>query len=242
VVTESMKDVALPAEAVTFYARALADNRLDAVTRNNMAQALHNQTRKDPERWRGFLALLDDPKQDRGWRVFCLQHLTMSCAYTGEEGRRATKKRLLREARQGEPDFAARAVIMLDSFQRSSYGSVPELDDLIATNLENPKADDLMKISVLGVMGSRGDTRHLPTVRRLARTPGPAQRVAVATLGRIGDKSDIALLESLKPEPGSLLEAAIRGALKRLREKEAQTRQEARTRQHPRTHQETNTP
>jgi len=217
-VTTHMTNSRLSNEVRVFFARCLSDRKLGILLRNNMAQCLHNQEQKNPELWRVFMKCLNDQKEDRAWRIYCMQHLVSSAAYSNEAARQAMKKRLLREARSGEPDFAARAFSMLDEFQRAGYGKVEELDQLLLKNLQNPGIDPLRKITILGTMGSRGDRRAIEEIRRLAKTSSPAQRVAAATLGRIGDASDVALLEALEPEPGSLLEKAVQGALEKLRE------------------------
>lgn len=218
-VTGSLSQSDLPKDIKAFYTSSLADPKISRLVRNNMAQALLNQNEKNPDLWRAFLSIIDDPTQDKEWRIFCMQHMANSAHHADNEGKQVIYQKLLEEVRNPDAEFASRALLMLDELERTGNApSVGQTDIFLREILSNPTANELSVSTALGLIGSRKDRRYLPEVRRLAREPRPEQRVAVATLGLIGERSDRDLLGQIKVEPGSLLERAVQGAIRRLSE------------------------
>jgi len=102
-----------PGEA-KFLARALEDKRLDATTRNNIANILVAQERKDPDLYRLLLRMVGDAGEDALWRDYALQHLATT--YPFSENQEAIRSVLLDLFERGEGDIAGTAMIHLDHF------------------------------------------------------------------------------------------------------------------------------
>lgn len=216
-VTASMSQPDLAQDMKALYIRSLSNRNISRLVRNNMAQALLNQSEKNPDLWKSFLSIIDDPTQDKEWRIFCMQHMANSAHHADNEAKQAIHQKLLEEVRNPDAEFSSRALLMLDELERT--GNAPlagQADAFVREILKNPTANELSVSTALGLIGSRKDRRYLPEARLLAREPRPEQRVAVATLGLIGEQSDVDLLRKIKAEPGSLLERAVQGAIHRL--------------------------
>ena len=72
-------------------------------------------------------------------------------------------------------------------------------------------------MTTLSILGERGVMEALPVVREtLSNTDPHVRRVAVATLGRLGNAEDSSTLQHFLTDDNELVVLAARGALHRL--------------------------
>jgi len=104
-VTALMENVHLPREVRDFFTAALKDNRLSSLVRNNMLNALENQDKVNHDLWRTLAAIIDDPKQDKEWRLFAVQHL--GAVYADSSDRKSVESKLRGLFQGSDPEFSA---------------------------------------------------------------------------------------------------------------------------------------
>jgi len=104
-VTALMENAHLPREVRDFFTNALKDNRLSSLVRNNMLNALENQDKVNHDLWRTLAAIIDDPKQDKEWRLFAVQHL--GAVYADSSDRKSVESKLRGLFQGNDPEFSA---------------------------------------------------------------------------------------------------------------------------------------
>jgi len=217
VVTEMMRDPNLSDGVKGFFKRSLHDKSLSPLVRNNMANALNTQERKDPGLYKEFLAIVDDRSENEVWRAYSIQFLGETFSYCAD--RKAVESKLFSLSESGEGNLDAQAMVTLGYLEREGNVKLDKrFDDRIVEALKDPNTPEGMRMTVLGIVGQRGDKRQVDLVRQCASQPSASQRVAVATLGLIGDQSDIARIEPLLQSKDPLVRNAAMQAVKRLKE------------------------
>ncbi len=220
-ITEHMSERDLSPEIIDFYKREICNRAHWDVTRNNMANALVGQHNKDPKLYETFLMMLEDENEDPVWRDYCIQFLSECMEFSDDKDKimAAIKKYSM----DGKKDMGGTAIIHL-AYQEGE-GTVKlgeEYGERIAKQLDDEEVTLATKISILGVIGQRRDTRRIALVRKYADQNEVAslKRTAIGTLGLIGDESDIPLVKAALGHKNRGVVLAAKGALKRLTAKE----------------------
>jgi hypothetical protein len=219
-VTAAMKNPKLPEEVVDFFKTALRDHRLGRLVRNNMASALHNQEKKTPFLHEVFIASIDDKDDLTDWRLYSIQHLAFTYSYTAEP--HVVLRKLEDLADAGEEPYGTQAMVMLDDLEHSGQIRLAGINQAIERRLKDPGYDKAAKMSALTLVGRRGLRELVDTVRRYAAEQSEVQRTAIAALGRIGDKTDVPLLERLANDNNELLASSAKSALESIRQRTRQ--------------------
>ena len=221
-VTALMENVHLPRDVRNFFTAALMDNRLSSLVRNNMLNALENQDPINHDLWRTLAAIIDDPKQDKEWRLFAVQHLGV--VYADSSDRKSVESKLRGLFQGNDPEFSAQAMTTLDNLGGDGLIALgADFDSALVRKIQSPASDVSARNAALALIGRRGVREQLPLVRGIARDPSsPLQRTAFATLGQIGDASDIPLIEPYLRSRDRTLREAAKGALARLKAKGTQ--------------------
>jgi hypothetical protein len=218
VVTNLMKDPSLDAEELAFFKNELFNKELSEVTRNNMANALIGQGKKDPTLHTVFLQMIDDPTESPIWRDYSLQFLATTLPYSSEP--EVVVAKLKEVALRGHGRIQGTAVVQLAFHEAKGRLVLGEgFSKQTANALLDEEVDLTAKTSLLAVIGERKDVQNLEVARQFAAQDEVAslKRTAIAALGSIGDQSDLPLLESALQHKNRAVQMAAQGALKRLK-------------------------
>ncbi|MBN1515714.1 HEAT repeat domain-containing protein [Candidatus Sumerlaeota bacterium] len=213
-VTERMKNPDLDPATLSFFKAAIHDPELGLLVRNNMANALLNQERKDTQLYREFIDMCRDPEQSERWRAYCIQFLAGTRPYTDDKG--AVDRTLFGLARGDDP-LASQAQMMLATLeQRGQLRLDGEFATLQAAVLSNETATTGDRIAALSLLGQRKAAECRDIIRQYATKPCPERRVAIAALGQIADPEDKAIIQAVldDPEAGFLVKKAAETAIK----------------------------
>ena len=216
-VTQHMHDKALSGPELAFLRQELANRELLAVTRNNIANALIWQREPDPLLHRVFIGFIHDAQESQTWREYSVQFLASTLPFTGEP--ELVRRALLDLVEQDRDGLAGTAAIMLAL--HSDYGHVDlpsTFDRHLGRVLDDPRSAKRLRMAALGVIGKRGLQRHVETVRLYAaqHEDDGLKRVALATLGQLGDEAARPLLEAHRAHPNRAVALAAQGAVARL--------------------------
>jgi hypothetical protein len=136
-VTALMENVHLPREVRDFFTAALKDNRLSSLVRNNMLNALENQDPINHDLWRTLAAIIDDPKQDKEWRLFAVQHLGV--VYADSSDRKSVESKLRGLFQGNDPEFSAQAMTTLDNLGGDGLISLgADFDAALVRKIQSP--------------------------------------------------------------------------------------------------------
>lgn len=218
--TELMARKDLDPEEIAFIRSELRNKDLTDLTRNNLANAVLSQDQRDPELYRLFLAMIDDPEQSDVWRDYSLQFLSRTLRFSSD--RDVIVSKLKDVARHGRGYVQGTAVVHLAMHEadgRLQLGE--EFSGQVARTLKDETVDLSTKTSLLGVIGQRKDKANLELVREFAAKAGSddLKRTAIASLGLMGDESDLPVVKKALDHKNRAVKLAARGALKRLNRK-----------------------
>ncbi|HPS00955.1 MAG TPA: HEAT repeat domain-containing protein [Candidatus Sumerlaeota bacterium] len=219
VVSELERDAHLSSEVIKFLKETLRDKDLSDLVRNNVANALLAQEPKDATLYRVFLDVVGDSSQSPTWRCYSIQFLAETLPYCAN--RVEVTKRLHDLTRDNDQTLASQAMMMLAyAADKGEVELEKSFDDRLIERLKAPNATDEMKMATLQLLGRRDMHQHVDLVREQVSKPSSYQRVAIASLGQLGDESDIARLEPLGRSHDNLVSAAAKSALARLKGKQ----------------------
>lgn len=195
--------------------QSLTNRELAPFIRNNAANALLSATTPPADLHRTFVKIIHDPKEDLRWRQYSVQYLAF--CYPTSEAPQTIQSELREIARSPEPMLATQAVVMLHYLDRDGHVAMrPDMDASLVGALVDENLDERTRMSALSLVGQRKTKEALPTVRQLAEEESSMQRVAIATLGLLGDQADIPLIRRHLKSPQPLVRIAAEKALKRL--------------------------
>ena len=222
-VTELQGNPHLDPQTVAFFVRALSDRQLDEVTRNNVANALLIQEQMPTGIPHLLASMIDDHDESSVWRSYAVQHVAI--AYEREQSRFIVDA-LTGAMNSNCTSVACTAMMQLHRLNRLNQlgqDKLLVLDDsfdqaLITAFTAAPLHDPMIAMTTLSILGERGVMAALPIVREALTNPDPhVRRVAVATLGRLGNAGDLSTLEPFLADDHELVVLAARGALQRLK-------------------------
>lgn len=225
VLAKLSEDPRLDERTIAFLGAELGDRSLDASSRNNIANVLIAQDAKDPALAQRLMAMVDDPAESLTWRDYALQHLVRTVPFSPDpQAITAKLVALSAKGATGEGTLPGTALLQLAQLQRT--GAVTLGDDYakaVATMATDPRVGLENRMSAVGLIGQCGLKAQAPTVRTLvAQAKEPALvRVALATLGLVGDASDVPLLEKYLTDPNQAVALAAKGALVHLKDQSA---------------------
>jgi hypothetical protein len=189
--------------------------------KNNVLNALRNQTKPPPRLTETMLKIFHDHGQDYVTREYAVQQM-ISWYEQGALDRLDGKTRIrevLHEA-LAENDSATGTAILgmhrLSAIDRAFDKT--EIDRTALRLATSPATSVAVRITAIQVCAERGETEVLPTVQSLAITPVPtALRLsAIAALGLLGGEEQAALLREPEIAQETALHPAVDAALKRI--------------------------
>jgi hypothetical protein len=214
-VTAAMENRTLPADLLAFFEQEIFNRQHWDVTRNNMANALVWQETPNPRLHELFATMLADETESPVWRDYCLQFLS-ECLKSSSDPE-AIKAILARYA-QGKDGLAGTAIVNI-GLQEGAGRIKPDetFSQQLEAQLTDPEVVTPTKLSILGMIGKRHDVRLLPLVRSYAvSTNDSLRRTAMATLGLIGTRDDLPLLQPGLTNRNRAVQMAAKGAIARI--------------------------
>jgi hypothetical protein len=192
--------------------------------KNELVFALMRQRRRPEELAARLVAMYRDQSHDETWRDYCVQFFGKWYAdaprNAGREAMAAALWEVLRTERANR--FAGAAATQLGFLA----GKYPEFtrDEVAAACLEallDPVCSETAKVALLQVCATLGAVGALPEARRLAavKTNPVLRASAIAAVGFLGDRSDLAWLTPLATSSDTRLRIPARAAISRLQEK-----------------------
>jgi hypothetical protein len=205
---------------------------------NDALHALCRQSRPMDEMAEPLLALLAGESRDLAIRDYAMQHMALLCAPgTPDDAwiesarlRASLYAALVREASQPRSPLAATALNCL-CVLREAKATHPELKDRMFTMpagvleklvIATVRAEDAganARMASLAICGQLGLAEILPDARGIiadAKQPPMVMSAAIGCLGKLGNASDLALLEGHRQSDDLRLRNAARAALKAL--------------------------
>jgi hypothetical protein len=214
-VTAAMANHNLPADLLAFFEEEIFNRTHRAVTRNNMANALVWQETPNPRLHELFAKMLADETESPVWRDYCLQFLS-ECLKSSSDPE-AIKALLARYA-LGKDGLAGTAIVNI-GLQEGAGRMKPDetFSQQLEAQLADPEVVTPTKLSILGMIGKRHDVRLLPLVRSYAtHTNDSLRRTAMATLGLIGTRDDLPLLQPGLTNRNRAVQLAAQSAVTRI--------------------------
>lgn len=216
-VTSSMHDPRLALGLLLRLEKMVLDPKQDPLIRNNAANALVGQDKKDPELWRLFLKMAQDPNEDEVWRDYCLQFLGACVPFASEP--KTVTDYLATVAREEGIDRAGTAAIMLVRLMDDKMYQPPaDWLDVLSARAVDPKLPVPARLSMLALVGRNGSATNAVLLRHVIVTTKDDDllRVAIAGLGIIGNTSDLPLVNAGLKHPNKAVILAAQGAQRRL--------------------------
>jgi HEAT repeats len=204
------------ADVIVYLRLALRDQQLNATSRNYIVNVMMAQDVIDQDLWRQLLKMSSDPTETYQWRDYAVQHLGVIYPLSGKPY--AVLARLLALAKDGERAIPGTAMLHLHHLEQQGAVDLGEdFDRLLQAAACDPKRDTHVRITALGLIGERHIAEALPKVRELISSREVAlRRVAIATIGFIGNNEDRAAIEQFTRDSDESVKGAARGALARL--------------------------
>lgn len=216
-ITEVQQDSSLPDALVSFLQEVIRDRSLDALTRNNAANALVIQERRDPELAGFFCAMMEDPAEDEQWRDYALQFLATSLDWSANPS--AMTAAMWRVASDSKGSIVGTALLHLHYLDECGRAPLPSgYHEYLSRCLRDGASDTATCMTVIGIIAQRGMDDQRPVLRMLVQdTVQPAiRRAALAALGRIGEQSDQDLIGRFVDDRDPLTASSARGAAEAL--------------------------
>ncbi len=206
-----------------FMARKAGEDALPvdklAVIKNDVANALLNQTRPPREFGPCLVRMFSDRTHDTLWRDFCAQFLGRWYPRTSGDERVQIRDVLWQATAETDTQVAGTALIAL----RDNVGQGDIDKDRLARRACDLAADakvcEPVRVTALQVGAGLGHQPALALAREIVNGNSGAclKMSAVAAIGMLGDASDLACLERLSQSPDVRLRNAATSARQRCR-------------------------
>lgn len=232
-VTDIQRNQHLSPAMRDFLVDLASDPSRRPLLRNNAANALGAQDPPVPG-WLGKLAdQALDPAESPLWRDYALQHLSDQLVpktaptptnddFVGSPDSGLNRSRyiaVLTAVASGKLTVAGTALLHLDRLSKNHAVDVSadQIHALVLQALENPDVAVGTKVTAFGILGMRKNPEDAVIARRSLKDPqADVRRAAVAALGNLGNRDDIASIEAVETGGDRTVEMAKTAACKRL--------------------------
>ena len=177
---------------------------------------IERQERLPPELPDVLIAMYQDVSQDRVWRDYCLQHLGAVYGREAVAGKREQIQQLFESALEtrmaGTVILALRRNVGANGISRSYAAS------LAARVAKDEEQSDVSRLTAIQVAAELGDRTMLPLAREIVLSGHsvPFRISAMASIGILGDQSDLPLLNKFTRSSDMRLRLASRAAIKKI--------------------------
>lgn len=212
-VTRLSADSRWPDDVSSWLLRRIQDRGGDPTVRNNIANGLLLQDGADAQALhRLFATMVTDAQEDEVWRAYAVQHLTSTVEIGADAG--AVLSDLLGFARVSSGVVAGTALMQLARLEAAGRVRVrPLLVRAALDRLAMTSGDTQGRMAAVAVLGDLRASEAAPTIRAIANGEPALRRVAIASLGRIGEVTDRDLLQAAIADGDPLVVRAAAAAL-----------------------------
>lgn len=206
----------LDAAACEFLMGRMSSKASPRIIRNHAANILTIQDRPVEGLIESLLVQQGNAEESPQWRDYALQHAT-TLATRGISSRRVVE--VLRQEIVSSGPSAGTALLQWQRLEEAGGDPLPaDLLEVASVQVFHAPLVNLNQtISLLGVLGQRGERRHLDDIRGLIGSPQPSvRRAALGALGALGGEKDLAAVRSAAADSDELVSRAADAAYRRL--------------------------
>ncbi|NQZ67208.1 MAG: HEAT repeat domain-containing protein [Lentisphaeria bacterium] len=220
-IKENLRNYNLTDVEYNWLKKQIKDKGLYIVTRNDMCSMLVNQKKKDPDLYLTFIDFYEDKSESPKWRDYAVQFIGQSLPLTENDNDKEGIYQVLLDIAKYDTTLIP-GTAMLQLAQQESHGNIKldkRYDQLMDWYLSSDKTKESIKISLIGIIAKRKTKKHLPMLREIIKTSERIgmRRASIATIGLIGDKSDIELIKPYLQDENKLVVMAAKAATVRLK-------------------------
>jgi len=199
--------------------------KVHPTVRNDCLTVLARQNTKIPALGSDLAQMWKDREEDATWHDYVLQHMEAIHDYADNQGQ--LEQILIQEAEgkaEGETNFPGTALLSLQRLAEREPRVAKKLEKLTrdAVLAEKKELDPEKVVTALQVARRNGDTSVLERARELAQDESVRARLrmsAIGTIGTLGERIDIPLLEKLAKVKDDRIRTAAEYNLKALKKK-----------------------
>lgn len=192
------------------------------VLRNEALNALTKQRELPPDLVSNLVAMFNDRTHDALWRDYCIQGLgTLIKRIEHPRQKELACATLWAATRESATHIGGTGLIALRYNVDDSAVSADAVKQRALALVQDSSCGVATKTTALQVCAQLGGSDVLPKARELAKSaPRPVLRMsAIAAVGTLGDRQDLALLETCAADSDRYVRTAANSALKRLRDR-----------------------
>jgi hypothetical protein len=214
-VTDWQADARLSDDVIRFIRQSLHVKELSPAARNNLANALLNQSDSHVDLVDLFRGMVMDEHESEHWREYALQHLAVSL--TQSSSTRPSIDVFWTIATEGKNALSGTALLQLNRLEESGVTILDHrYDDLLVERARGDGGVSLdVRTTAIALIGERRVVAGIDLVRALLRNPSASiRRVSAAALGFMGEAAtDGPLLRTLLGDTEPLVVTAASRAL-----------------------------
>ena len=186
--------------------------------KNDVVNALKMQQPMPADLASHLIAMFQDRSHDEVWRDYCIQHLgDIHANIQNPDEREQSCQVLWAAAAEKQGSIPGTALIALGNLCGQKNFEKPRIAAQALAMVRAPDYGEPAKITALQICAKLGETAVLPDARKLTADGSVLIRVsAMACLGMLGDKSDLALLKVAESSTDIRLKTAAQTASQRL--------------------------
>jgi hypothetical protein len=180
--------------------------------------ALEDQRSIPPELTDRLIAMFNDESGEITWRDYCIQHLGSLYATEAAVGKRELIMKTFDVALQPGSRMAGTVVIALKrNIGREGIAQAMVSQKAAALAMDE-ELDESSRLTSMLVAAELGNPAMLPLARELivSRKPVQLRMSAMATVGMLGDASDLSILGKYTSSPDMRLRGASKAAIKKI--------------------------
>lgn len=186
---------------------------------DKVINALQRQKTVPPALVDSLITMFEDVSDDFTWRDYCVQHLGQLYGDDASNGKRDAIRAVFDEAMKPEARMSGTVVLAL----RNNIGQEGILEEVaqekvsaVALDDQQPDSSRMTAIQVAAELGNRD---MLPLAREIVpsrKYTVPFRMSSMATIGILGDESDLSLLKKYTKSSDMRLRLASQAAVKKI--------------------------
>jgi hypothetical protein len=204
-------------EAISAFLRSPPPDSGGVVEKNDLLNVLRAQATPPTGFTRLLADICRDPRQDDVLRDYALQHAVLW--YAKSENQDLVIEMLRDALTETQTSMAGTALTGLHTlFERHQAVEASLVRQAALDILANPAAGELARITSLRIAGALRLEDALPAAREVLQGTAsvPLRIAALATVGDLGSRADLATLSEIESKQDQRLEAAVHRAIAQL--------------------------
>ena len=205
--------------------KEVQDPAVHSTIRNDLLSKLESQERPVGTLGPLLIKMYEDPAQDFTWHNYCLQHLVPVWKLEPDHRQQIVDALfgvMEKESGEGKDQatMSETAMLALSKIGHDDPEVAARISKQAAAQLAQRDKDPERAVTAMHLAAGAGDKSVLPEARKIAVDQNALARLrmsAMATLGTLGEKEDVALLTKLASGPEGRIKTAAELNLKTLR-------------------------